>query len=109
MRITLVTDAWFPQVNGVVRSLSTTIQHLAATGHEVDVISPQGLRTLPCPTYPEIRLSVGAGRHVRERLAAHDPEAIHVSTEGPLGLAARRWCRRNGCAFTSAYHTQFPE
>ena len=109
MRIALVTDAWFPQVNGVVRSLSTTVERLAATGHAVDVVSPDGLRTLPCPTYPEIRLALGARRHVRERLADADPDAIHVSTEGPLGLSARAWCRRNGRSFTTAYHTQFPE
>jgi glycosyltransferase involved in cell wall biosynthesis len=109
MRIALVTDAWFPQVNGVVRSLSTTVEHVATAGHQIDIISPEGLKTFPCPTYPEIRLSVGAGRHLRERLAAHEPDAIHVSTEGPLGLAARRWCQRNRRAFTTAYHTQFPE
>lgn len=109
MRISLVTDAWFPQVNGVVRSLSTTVGRLEAMGHAVEVVSPEGLRSVPCPTYPEIRLALGGRRHVSERLARHDPDAIHIATEGPLGLAARRWCRRNGRAFTTAYHTQFPE
>ena len=109
MRLALVTDAWFPQVNGVVRTLSTTVERLRAGGHEVTVISPDGFRTIPCPSYPEIRLALGAGRVIGGRLAALDPDAIHVATEGPLGLAARRWCLRNARRFTTAYHTQFPE
>lgn len=109
MKVVIVTDAWFPQTNGVVRTLSTTIQHLRDFGVDVDVVSPQDFRTIPCPTYPEIRLSLFAGRAVARRLDALDPDAVHIATEGPLGLAARRWCRRNAREFTTAYHTQFPE
>jgi glycosyltransferase involved in cell wall biosynthesis len=109
MRIALVTDAWLPQVNGVVRTLQNTQRELTAAGHEVTVISPADFRTIPCPTYPEIRLSILAGRPVRRRLEALTPDAIHVATEGPLGLAARNWCVRRRLPFTTAYHTQFPE
>jgi glycosyltransferase involved in cell wall biosynthesis len=109
MRLALVTDAWLPQVNGVVRTLGNTIREIEAAGHEVTVISPAEFRTIPCPTYPEIRLALFAGRAVRRRLEALDPQAVHVSTEGPLGLAARNWCLRHGRPFTTAYHTQFPE
>lgn len=109
MRIAIVTDAWQPQVNGVVRTLTATKAELEAMGHEVLVVSPDRFATLPCPTYPEIRLALtgrgGVGRLVR----AFDPDAIHLSTEGPLGLAARRWCMGQGLLFTTAYHTQFPD
>jgi glycosyltransferase involved in cell wall biosynthesis len=109
MKLALVTDAWFPQTNGVVRTLSTTVEHLRAQGVEVKVFEPRGYRTVPCPTYPEIRLALFAGGDLGRQLDEFAPDAIHVSTEGPLGLAARRWCRRNRRAFTTAYHTQFPE
>ena len=109
MRLALVTDAWLPQVNGVVRTLGNTIREIEAVGHEVTVVSPAEFRTVPCPTYPEIRLALFAGRAVRRRLEALDPDAVHVATEGPLGLAARNWCVRRGRPFTTAYHTQFPE
>jgi glycosyltransferase involved in cell wall biosynthesis len=109
MRLALVTDAWLPQVNGVVRTLGHTVRELSAAGHDVTVISPADFRTVPCPTYPEIRLALFAGREVRRRLEALDPDAVHVATEGPLGLAARNWCVRRERAFTTAYHTQFPE
>lgn len=109
MRIALVTDAWLPQVNGVVRTLQHTRRELLAAGHEVTVISPADFRTVPCPTYPEIRLSILAGRSVRRSLETLTPDAVHVATEGPLGLAARNWCVRRRRPFTTAYHTQFPE
>ncbi|MCM2312685.1 MAG: glycosyltransferase family 1 protein [Steroidobacteraceae bacterium] len=109
MRLALVTDAWLPQVNGVVRTLGNTIREIEAAGHEVTVISPAEFRTIPCPTYPEIRLALFAGRAVRRRLETLDPDAVHIATEGPLGLAARNWCVRRGRPFTTAYHTQFPE
>ncbi len=104
-----MTDAWLPQVNGVVRTLGHTIREIEATGHEVTVISPAEFRTIPCPTYPEIRLALFAGRAVSRHLDALEPDAVHVSTEGPLGLAARNWCVRRRRPFTTAYHTQFPE
>jgi len=109
MRIALITDAWLPQTNGVVRTLTLTVEQLAQAGHEVTMVTPAEFRTLPCPTYPEIRLSLFAAGQVRRRLDALHPDAVHIATEGPLGLAARRWCLRRGRAFTTSYHTQFPE
>jgi glycosyltransferase involved in cell wall biosynthesis len=109
MRILLVTDAWAPQINGVVRTLEKTRETLQRYGHEVDVLSPQGRRTLPCPSYPEIRLTIRPWRAVRETFSDTAFDAIHIATEGPLGLAARRWCLRHGLPFTSSYHTRFPE
>ncbi len=109
MKVAMVTDAWLPQTNGVVRTLVTTIDCMRADGIDVHVISPGEFRTLPCPTYPEIRLSLFAGRAVARRLDELEPAAVHIATEGPLGLAARRWCLRHGHEFTTAYHTQFPE
>jgi glycosyltransferase involved in cell wall biosynthesis len=78
-------------------------------GHTVEMITPLEFKTLPCPTYPDIRLSLFPGRKVRQRLAKHDPDAIHIATEGPLGLAARRYALRHDVPFTTAYHTRFPE
>ncbi|WP_188237507.1 glycosyltransferase family 4 protein [Sphingopyxis sp. LK2115] len=109
MRILIVTDAWEPQVNGVVRTLQATIGELRAAGHEVGVISPDLFRSIPCPSYAEIRLAFAGRRAVGRRIRAFAPQAIHISTEGPLGLAARRWCIANGFPFTTAYHTRFPE
>lgn len=107
-RIAIVTDAWAPQMNGVVRTLTATVERLRARGYEVLVIAPDQFRSLPCPTYPEIRLAMARRRTVARRLAAFGPDAIHISTEGPLGLAARRICRAARWPFTTAYHTQFP-
>ncbi|MEP6784326.1 MAG: glycosyltransferase family 1 protein [Sphingomonadales bacterium] len=109
MRIAIVTDAWDPQVNGVVRTLKATRAELERQGHDVIVISPDLYYNLPCPTYPEIRLAVARAATVGDRLLAFAPDAVHLSTEGPLCLAARRWCVRNGWQFTTAYHTQFPD
>jgi glycosyltransferase involved in cell wall biosynthesis len=109
MKFALVTDAWFPQTNGVVRTLAATVRCLQADGVDVKVLSPQDFRTVPCPTYPEIRLALFPGRRLARELDAYAPDAVHVATEGPLGLAARNWCLRRGQAFTTAYHTQFPE
>ena len=109
MRIAIVTDAWVPQVNGVVRTLTATRRELEAMGHDVLVVSPDLYPSIPCPTYPEIRLAVARAAWVGERLRDFAPDAVHLSTEGPLCLAARRWCLRNGWHFTTAYHTQFPD
>ncbi len=109
MRIALVTDAWVPQVNGVVRTLAAVTDQLRARGHEVVIVSPDQFRSLPCPTYPEIRLALTRPRSVGERLATFEADAIHIATEGPLGWAARRWCLARRRSFTTAYHTQFPE
>ena len=109
MRILLVTDAWAPQVNGVVVTLANTVKWLERWGHQVHVISPQGFRTLPLPTYPEIPLALLPGRGVARRLREFQPDAVHIATEGPLGSAARAYCLKHGLAFTTAYHTCFPE
>jgi glycosyltransferase involved in cell wall biosynthesis len=109
VNIVTVTDAWRPQINGVVNTISRTNEQLEKLGHTVHVISPQDFRTLPLPTYPEIRLAVFPGRRVRAMLEALNPDAVHIATEGPLGLAARAWCLKNRFPFTTAFHTQFPE
>ncbi|HEX7711607.1 MAG TPA: glycosyltransferase family 1 protein [Sphingomonadaceae bacterium] len=109
MRLALITDAWAPQVNGVVRTLQATTGLLRRWGHEVLVISPDQYRSLPCPSYPEIRLALASGRSLGARIEAFAPEAVHIATEGPLGLAARRHCLAQGRPFTTAYHTQFPD
>lgn len=108
-RIAIVTDAWLPQMNGVVRTLTTTCDILRKQGHELLVISPDQFASIPCPTYPEIRLAIGRPGAVSRKLRAFAPDAIHIATEGPLGMAARRFCARTDTRFTTAYHTQFPE
>lgn len=109
MRIAIATDAWRPQVNGVVTTLSRTRDELVDMGHEVLIISPEGRRSFACPTYPEIRLAFFQGRKIARELDAFCPDSIHVATEGPVGFAARRYCRRRQLPFTTAYHTRFPE
>ncbi|HEX7857951.1 MAG TPA: glycosyltransferase family 1 protein [Sphingobium sp.] len=108
-RIVVVTDAWTPQVNGVVRTLTAVRCELEGRGHEMIVISPDKFTTLPCPTYPEIRLAMSAPRTVGRMIADLQPDAIHLATEGPLCLAARYWCLRRGLPFTTAFHTNFPD
>jgi glycosyltransferase involved in cell wall biosynthesis len=109
VKIAIVTDAWRPQTNGVVQTLSTTAQTLRAGGHEVMVVEPNQFRTFPCPTYPEIRLAWFPYRRLSQLLRDFAPDCIHVATEGTLGMAARSWCVRNRFPFTTSYHTQFPE
>ena len=107
-RIAIVTDAWAPQMNGVVRTLTTTVELLTARGHEILVVAPDRFRSMPCPSYPEIRLALAWPGQVAALLADFAPEAIHIATEGPLGLIARRLCVARQWPFTTAYHTQFP-
>ncbi|EAQ28482.1 glycosyl transferase, group 1 family protein [Erythrobacter sp. NAP1] len=107
--IAIVTDAWFPQVNGVVRTLSTTCEILRRWGYDVTVISPEQYHSVPAPTYPEIRLALTLPGAVGRQLARITPDAVHIATEGPLGFAARRYCAGRGVPFTTAYHTQFPD
>jgi glycosyltransferase involved in cell wall biosynthesis len=109
MRILLVTDAWAPQINGVVVTLRNTVMWLQRWGHEVEILSPEGFRTMPMPTYPEIPLALMPAAKVARRFREFDPAAVHIATEGPLGAAARSYCMKNGLAFTTAYHTCFPE
>ncbi|MBU1488918.1 MAG: glycosyltransferase family 1 protein [Gammaproteobacteria bacterium] len=108
MRLLIVTDAWLPQVNGVVTSLQALVVELQGLGHEVRVLSPGDFRTLPCPSYPEIPLAWNLWR-VGPTIRAFAPDAVHLATEGPLGWAARRWLCARGLAFSSAVHTRFPE
>ncbi len=109
MKILIVTDAWEPQVNGVVRTLKSTKRELERLGHQVELLTPLEFRTLPCPTYPDIRLSLFPRRRVNQRMDEFAPQAIHIATEGPLGIAARAYALRHGLPYTTAYHTRFPE
>lgn len=109
LRILIVTDAWSPQVNGVVRTLKTTVAYLEAMGQVVEVVEPGSFRTMPCPTYPEIRLSLWPRRRILRMITAFSPDVVHVATEGPLGLAAHHWARKLDIPLTTAYHTRFPE
>jgi len=108
-RIVIVTDAWQPQTNGVVRTLNTTRNMLVALGHDVRVIEPNQFHNFPCPTYPEIRLSWRPAKSIAAQMRALQPNAVHIATEGPLGMAARSWCLKNDWPYTTSYHTQFPE
>jgi len=105
----IVTDAWFPQTNGVVRTLSQTAEWLERFGHEVRMLTPRDFRSIACPTYPEIRLSILPRKLVEHSISEFAPQALHIATEGPLGLAARRFCLRHKMRFTTSYHTQFPQ
>jgi glycosyltransferase involved in cell wall biosynthesis len=109
VRIAIATDAWTPQVNGVVRTLQAVRAELERQGHQVMVVSPDLFYSMPCPTYPEIRLAFARTGAVGRMLADFRPQAIHLATEGPVCLAARRWCLMNQFPFTTAYHTQFPD
>jgi glycosyltransferase involved in cell wall biosynthesis len=109
MRILIVSDAWFPQVNGVVRTLSVVADKLRAMGDTVEVIGPDRFRSMPTPGYAEIRLAIAPKRKLARLVAEFRPEIIHIATEGPLGWAMRSLCRRNHWPFTTAFHTRFPE
>ena len=109
MRISLITDAWAPQTSGVVTTLSRMVQGLEERGHEVQVIHPGLFRTLPCPTYPDIRLAVFPYRKLARLVGEFWPQAVHVAVEGPLGLTGRRFCRKKGYPFTTSITTRFPE
>jgi glycosyltransferase involved in cell wall biosynthesis len=109
VRIAIVTDAWSPQVNGVVRTLQSVRDELVRQGHDVLIVSPDLFYSMPCPTYPEIRLAFASTGSVGRMLEEFSPQAIHLATEGPVCLAARRWCLARDFPFTTAYHTQFPD
>ncbi len=109
MKIALVTDAWAPQVNGVVTTLVALYDHLREAGHQVQVIHPGLFKTRPCPGYPGIDLAWVTRKHIAQHLDRCEFDAIHLATEGPLGWAARAYCKKMGLAFSSAYHTRFPE
>lgn len=109
MRIAICTDAWHPQVNGVVRSLGMTVDRLLARGHEVELVTPSQFRTVPLPGYSEIRLAMLPRFGTRRMLDDFGPEVVHIATEGPIGWSARSWCRKHGVPFTTAFHTRFPD
>jgi glycosyltransferase involved in cell wall biosynthesis len=109
MKLALITDAWHPQINGVVTTLQELVVALAPLGVQVEVIHPGLFRNKPCPGYKGIDLAVRPAKPLAEMLNALQPDAIHLATEGPLGWAARRYCLKNKLAFTTAFHTKFPE
>ena len=109
MKIMIITDAWEPQVNGVVRTLKQTRAELTAMGHEVQMITPLEFKTIPCPTYPDISLSLFPGKTVAKKIKDFAPDAMHSATEGPLGISARAYAVKNNLPFSTAYHTRFPE
>ena len=108
LRILLASDAWRPQVNGVVRCWESVISVLQTMGHEIEVLHPGLFRTVAAPRYPEIRLAIAPGRRLRRRAETFGPDVVHIATEGPVGIACRSWCRRRRLPFTTSYHTQFP-
>jgi hypothetical protein len=109
MKLTIATDAWEPQVNGVVRTLKMTTRELERRGHQVQVLSPRMFRCIPCPTYLEIALAITTRSKVARMIDAFDPDCLHIATEGPLGWMARSIATRRGWSFTTAYHSRFPE
>ena len=108
-RVLVITDAWRPQINGVVRSIEALIENAPRYGMEITLISPDMFRTFPLPTYPEIRLALASASRIARMIRKQAPDCIHIATEGPLGFAASRACRKNGWRFSTAYHTRFPE
>lgn len=109
MRILVATDAWRPQVNGVVRTYEQLAERLPRLGASLEILSADAFRTLPCPTYPQIRLALPDRDLCAKTIDAMRPDAIHIATEGPVGLMARAYCRRRGLPFTTSFHTKFPE
>ena len=109
MRILIATDAWHPQVNGVVRTLTSLARSASALGAEVDFLTPDGFPSLAVPTYPGLRVAWPNRREIARRIEAAAPDAIHIATEGPIGWAVRAYCRRRKLAFTTSYTTRFPE
>jgi glycosyltransferase involved in cell wall biosynthesis len=109
MRVLVATDAWHPQVNGVVRTLTSLAASARGLGVEIDFLTPEGFPTVPVPTYPHLRLALPGMRRIARLIEQQHPDAIHIATEGPIGFAVQRYCRRRGVAFTTSYTTRFPE
>ena len=109
MRILIATDAWHPQVNGVVRTLTSLARSASALGAEIDFLTPDGFPSFGVPTYPGLRMALPSRREIAARIEAVSPDAIHIATEGPIGWAVRAYCRRRKLAFTTSYTTRFSE
>ena len=109
MRILVATDAWHPQVNGVVRTLTSMARSASALGEEISFLTPDGFPSMAVPTYPGLRIALPNRREIARRIEAASPDAIHIATEGPVGWAVRGYCRRRKLAFTTSYTTRFPE
>jgi 1,2-diacylglycerol 3-alpha-glucosyltransferase/glucuronosyltransferase len=109
MRILIATDAWHPQVNGVVRTLTEVARHAGRFGADLAFITPDDFPTVPLPTYPGIRIALTSLRVLARRIACERPDAIHIATEGPIGYMTRRYCQRRQLPFTSSFHTRFPQ
>ena len=109
MKVLVATDAWHPQVNGVVRTLGSLARAASKLGVAIEFLSPEGFPSFQVPTYPGLRLALPSRRGIAERIEAARPDAIHLATEGPIGFAVRSHCRRNGRPFTTSYTTRFPE
>ena len=109
MSILIATDAWHPQVNGVVRTLTSLANSASGLGEEIGFLTPEGFPSLPVPTYPGLRIALPGRREIARRIEAASPDAIHIATEGPIGWAVRGYCRRHKLAFTTSYTTRFPE
>jgi glycosyltransferase involved in cell wall biosynthesis len=109
MRILIATDAWHPQVNGVVRTLTSLARAASALGAEIEFLTPEGFPSLGVPTYPGLRVALPNRREIARRIEAAAPDAIHIATEGPIGWSVRAYCRRKKLAFTTSYTTRFPE
>ena len=108
-KIAIVTDAWYPQINGVVTTLTKTIHHLQDFGFDVKTITPDRFKSVPCPSYNEISLALAGPKKIEEELLKFRPNYVHIATEGPLGWGARSVCKRRKYLFSSSYHTRFPE
>ena len=110
MKVLIISDAWHPQVNGVVRTYEHLRKELIAMSHKVEVIGPADFAaSIPMPFYPEIKLVIRPYRRLKRMIRDFQPEKIHIATEGPLGWAARKYCIQNNLSFTTSYHTQFPD
>src|SRR5437868_15410820 len=109
MRVLIATDAWHPQVNGVVRTLTSLARSAAHLDAEISFLTPDGFPSVGVPTYPGLRIALPNRREIARRIEAAAPEAIHIATEGPIGWAVRGYCRRRTLAFTTSYPTRFPE
>src|SRR5215510_391312 len=109
MRVLVATDAWHPQVNGVVRTLTSLAHSARRLGVDIEFLTPDGFPCIPIPTYPGLRLALPRAREIARRIEAAKPDAIHIATEGPIGYMTRAYCRRRGRPFTTSYTTRFPE